>query len=427
MGESTGTLRRVARIGVRATLSVALALGVLSCSDTSDRAIRIGVLMPYSPETSDVVLAMQMAIDDINGAGGANGRPLELVIYDVMWDEDVSYSAFHQAVDDGAVAMIGGYLSRLAVREAEAALELHVPVVGCCSTSDELTNANPPGADRYFFRVAPPDRIQSVVLAARAYDRPDLACRSLAILHTDDSYGSPLAASLATEFEARGGAVVANVSHPFFQQDWTTYVATVAAGTPDCIALISNVDDARGFRSTWIGEGRPAVHWLGTDSVIGEATTPMYADNALSDGIIASAPWSFDRPEAAAFVARFEAEVGHTPTPPASGSFNAAALIGLAIVAADRLDGASVRDAIVGVANAGGTPIEADDLAAGVFAANAGEDLDFVGIGGRLEFDACGDVLGAYALFRLDASAPGGFTLLETGIEPMNVPSPCPQ
>lgn len=427
MGQHSRTARPLARLGLRGVVFAAMACSALSCGDSSSGALRIGVLMPYSPETADVVIAMQMAIDDINDAGGAGGRPLELVVYDVMWDEEVSYDSFHRAVDDGAVAMIGGYLSRLAVREADAASELRVPIVGCCSTADSLTTIQPPGPDRFFFRVAPPDRVQSVVLADVAYTRVDLACRALAIVHTDDAYGNPLAVSLSDAFVALGGAVVANVAHPFFEQDWSSYVATVDAASPDCIAMISNVDDSRGFRSTWIAAGRPAVHWLGSDSVVGEATTPLYADSTLSDGILATQPWAYEGPGARAFIDRFEAELGRTPSAPAAGSYDAASVVGLAVVAAASRDGDAIRDAILSVSNAGGLPIDVDELGAGASAASSGADIDFLGLGGQLEFDACGDVSGAYALIRLDSSSPAGFTLLETGIEPSNVPSPCPQ
>lgn len=297
----------------RSIFLIMCSLLALSCHGGGPAAIRIGVLLPYSPDTVDYFRSMQLAVEDINDAGGVDGRPLELVLYDVMWDADISYDSFHRAVDDGAVAVIGGLASSLAEREAEAALERRVPLVGCCSTSDELTTIQPTGPDRFFFRVAPPDRLQSVVIAERAYNRADLQCRNLGIVHVDDTYGNPLAASLATNFTALGGTIAGSVGHAFFTTDFTAQVTALSAGSPDCVVLVSNVDDGRGFRKTWMDMGRPSVKWLAADAMVGVAIGETYADPHLSDGIEAVFPWSLGTPAADAFLARFSVRFGAEP------------------------------------------------------------------------------------------------------------------
>jgi len=408
-------------------VALALSFGTADCRDEGSEHVRIGVLLPYSTVSADFSHAMEMAIDEINAAGGAHGRSIELVRYDTMFDEGLTDSVFRLAVDDGAVAMLGGLRSRFALVEAAAALDLRVPIVGMSATSDELTTIQPPGESRFFYRVAPPDRLQAVVVADRAYNRGDLACRKLGIVHTDDSYGNGLASLLETQFEARSGAVVATVAHPFLMQDWSGAVATIAAGAPDCVALVSNVDDGRAFRKTWVDSAMPTVHWIATDAMVGTAVTPQYADAHLSDGILAIAPWSIDRPETAEFVSRFQARFGSPPSPWATYAYDAAAVIGFALAAAPTFDGDDVRDALVSVANGGGTPIDAGDLGHGVAAIAAGEDVDYVGMSGHLDFDACGDVIGDYVVLRLDANAPLGFEVVETGINPGVVASTCPQ
>lgn len=416
----------------RRTLTWAACLTILavvtgSCATESREAIRVGVLLPYSPDTADFFLAMQMATDEINAAGGVRGRRIELVLYDVMWDGEASRASFFEAVDDGAVAVIGGLSSALASREQEAAVATRTPLVGCCSTSDRLTTIEPPGPDRFFVRVAPPDRLQSDVIARRAYDRPDLACRALGILYVDDTYGVPLAASIETTFESLGGSVVGTASHPFFASDFSTQVAAISAGNPDCIVLVSNVDDGRGFRVRWEADALPQVHWLATDSMLGVAIGSTYADPHLSDGILTSAPWNLGSPTADAFSARFEARFGTKPVPSSVGSYDAAALVALALVAADSTDGDLIRDAIFEVANPGGDSIGVGELGLGHDAIESGNDVDYRGFSGLLDLDACGDVDGTYALLELDADVPEGFTVVESGLTAIGIPSPCPE
>jgi branched-chain amino acid transport system substrate-binding protein len=400
---------------------------VMSCGGRSSDVLRVGVLLPYSADSADFFRSMQMAIDEVNDAGGAHGKRLELVLYDVMWDAQISYESFYKAAEDGEIAMIGGLASFLARREAEAALELRIPHVGCCATSDTLTTIQPPGADRFFFRVAPADRLQSVVIAERAYNRSDLLCRKLGIVHTDDTYGNPLAASLATAFTALGGDVVAQASQPFFTSDFEASVQTIAAGNPDCIVLVANVDDGRGFRKAWTDGAHATVKWMGSDSMVGEALSETYRDPHLSDGIYVFLPWSLGTPTADAFLARYEARYGRAPLPASVASYDAAAIIALAIVSASSTDGDAIRDALFDVTNVGGEVIEVGDLAHAVALIEAGQDVDYVGFSGTLELDPCGDTIGDYAMLELDADVVGGYTTLEVGLNAEGVPSPCPE
>jgi branched-chain amino acid transport system substrate-binding protein len=410
----------------RFSVLVFCALCLSSCHEDSRAALRVGVLLPYSADTADYFRSMEIAITEVNTAGGVHGRPVELVLYDVMWDAEISFDAFNRAVDDGAVAVIGGLASFLARREADAAALRRIPLVGCCSTSDSLTTIQPPGDDRFFVRVAPPDRIQSVVLADQAYNRPGLACRDLGIVYVNDSYGIGLSESLAVAFEALGGTVAARVPHAFFSQSFTAEVATMALGNPDCIVLVSNVDDGRGFRKAWIDGGLPVVSWLGSDSMMGEALGETYADPHLSDGVEVVLPWSLGTPAADAFISTFEANYGRTPLPASVGTYDAAAILVLALAEADSLSGDDIRDAVFRVANAPGTPIGVGDLGEAIALIEGGRDVDYVGFSSKLELDACGDVVGDYALLRLDADLPGGYSLLETGLTALGVTSPCP-
>src|SRR5690606_10282958 len=184
-------------------------------------------------------------------------------------------------------------------------------------TSDLLTSFNENIADpsdRFFFRTAPPDSVQSLVVAITA---EDLACTRLAILHLGDGYGEPFGLGIESAFEADGRAVVARVPFAEEQASYAAEVMRIRDAMPDCIALVAfPVSGGRILRDWTSLAMRPEVKWIGTDGVRAPGFVDEVGDPALLDGFYGTSPVTDGAtPEYNDFHARYEAVFGSAPLP----------------------------------------------------------------------------------------------------------------
>jgi ABC-type branched-subunit amino acid transport system substrate-binding protein len=128
-------------------------------SETRFERVRIGVitsltggLESFGPGWRDAAL---LAAQEVNAAGGVlEGRLIEIVVADDQTNADVGRSAATRLIEeDGVVALIGAASSSVSLQVAEVAFAAEVPQVSCCSTSPDLTTAQPE-SDRYLFRTS---------------------------------------------------------------------------------------------------------------------------------------------------------------------------------------------------------------------------------------------------------------------------------
>lgn len=377
--------------------------------------VKIGIITPLTgdlgtdgPGWRD---AARLAAREINAAGGPlPGRPIELVVVDDETSAMRGQPLARQLIEeDGVVAIVGAAASSVSLEVAQVATEARVPQVSCCSTSDLLTSFNEnitEESDRFFFRTAPPDSLQSVVVAIAARD---LACERLAILHLDDGYGEPFGLGIESAFEADGGpAVVARVPFPEEQASYTAEVTQIRDAMPDCIALVGfPVNGGRILRDWNSLPTRPTVTWIGTDGVRAPGFVDAVGDPALLDGFYGTSPLTDPAtPEYNDFHERYEAVFGAPPVPFSSSQYDAVALLALAIAQAGSVDGDAIRDALRSVSSPPADPggvVQSGRVAEGLAEIREGREVDYLGASGGTDFDAAGNVAAPYEIWRYDA------------------------
>jgi branched-chain amino acid transport system substrate-binding protein len=136
----------------------ALLLTGCGASDT----IRIGYLGPLTGDLasggSDMLNATRLAVDEVNAAGGINGKQVELIAEDGRCNAGDAASATQKLVNiDKVVAIIGGFCSSESLAAAPIAAAGKVPVIASISSSPKLTGFSP-----YFFRNYPSDSLKGV-------------------------------------------------------------------------------------------------------------------------------------------------------------------------------------------------------------------------------------------------------------------------
>lgn len=182
--------------------AVAMVAGLLSgCAAADGGPIRIGVAGSFSdPIGLPMKLAAELAAEEINSAGGINGRLLELVARDDYADPDSAVFVATDLYDSDVVAVVGHLFSgtTLAASPVYNGGGDPVAAISPSSSSPEVSSAGD-----HTFRVCPSDLAHGAALAHWVRDR--LGLQRGAVLYLNDQYGRGIRQTFVAEFVQLGG------------------------------------------------------------------------------------------------------------------------------------------------------------------------------------------------------------------------------
>ena len=238
------------------------------------------------------------------------------------------------------------------------------------ATSPALSEAEDDGL---FFRVAPSDARQGEVMTNVLQDR---GIESVALTYTNNDYGKGLADAFQASFEAAGGTVTISAAHEDGKGDYSSEVAALAAAGGDVLVVAGYTDQGgKGIIQNALDTGAFDTFVL-PDGMVGQQLVDDIGD-ALN-GSFGQLPGT-DSPGTELFHA-MATEAGFDGTGAfAPESYDAAALIMLAMEAAGSNQSADFKDKVMDVANAPGIEIFPGELAKAIELLKAGEEIDYVG------------------------------------------------
>lgn len=355
--------------------------------------LKIGVLMPFTGDLSDfgpaLANAAQLAVDEINAAGGVNGQPVELAEGDSGTSPQQGVEEARRLVEvEGVHAIVGAAASGVSAQVAESVTgPSGVVTISPASTSPALSTAND---EDFFFRVVISDAAQGVVLADVATEQ---GFASACVLYTNNAYGQGLSESFAQSFTEAGGTVTAQVPHEQQQPSYQSEISTCTEGGPDVMVAASYPESAGVYLREAVESGS-VDQFLFVD---GTKAPEMFEQLGwdVFDGMYGTAPGSVETDLGGAFDAAYEEAYGELPPLPfLRQTYDAVYLIALAAEVADSVDRTDIRDTLRDIANAPGELVNPgpDGWAAALELAEAGEDVDYEGAAGPIEFDDNGDI-----------------------------------
>lgn len=199
-----------------ATVGLAMLAG---CSGNGGQAqapaggdtIKIGVNFELSGDVATYgqanVQGIEMAAEEINAAGGINGKQIELIKYDTKSDAaEATTLATKLMTQDKVIAVVGPATSGATKATLPVAENNKVPVVSPSATADDVTvDAN--GVKQFAFRTCYNDSFQGT--AAAEYAVSKFSAKKAVILRDSSSdYSKGLADAFRTTFTAAGGEIV---------------------------------------------------------------------------------------------------------------------------------------------------------------------------------------------------------------------------
>ncbi len=384
-------------------LASAASLLAVSAASAQDGPVRLGVILgftgPIESLTPQMADGAELAMAEVTASGQLMGG---LAVESVRADSTCIDSAVAQAAAerlitaDGVHGIVGADCSGVTTSIlSNVAVANGMVMISPSATSPALTEIEDNGL---FFRTSPSDARQGVVMTEVIMDR---GIMEVAVTYTNNDYGQGLADSFAAAFEAAGGTVTLVTAHEDGRGDYSAEIGELDAAGGEALVVAGYVDQGgSGIIQAALDTGAFDT-FVFPDGMVSQALTENFGTDI--DGSFGQHPGT-DSQGAAIFEGMAE-EAGFDGTSPfAKESYDAAALILLAMQAAGSMDPADYAAAVMDVANAPGTPINPGELGRALELIAAGEDIDYVGAS-AVELIGPGESAGNYREIMIEDGA----------------------
>ena len=330
-----------------ATLLVGGALAGCGGSGADSNEIKVGAdfemtgnVANYGSATLD---GLKLAIDEVNEAGGVDGKKITLVTADNKSEASEAVNAATKLISDDKVSVIvGPAVTANVIAESQVATDNKVPVIAPDGTSPDVTVEN--GKTKPFiFRSCFIDPQQGTVMAKFASE--NLKAKT-AVIYVDNStdYSKSLGKVFKEKFEAAGGKVVMEEAFLAKDQDFKATLTKLKTANADILFVPAYYEEVGKIvkQARELGMTMPI---LGTDGW----DDPKVADIAGADALnntFFSTHYSDKDEEVKGFVDAFHQKYGHAPNVFAALGYDAGKMLIDAIRRAGSADPEKIRQAI---------------------------------------------------------------------------------
>ena len=377
-------------------LLLATAASAVICSSAlaDGHSIKVGVILgftgPIESLTPPMADSAELAFKEVSDSGMfLDGNVIEPVRADsTCVDAAAATAAAERLISaEGVAAIMGADCSGVTTAVANnVAVPNGVVMVSPSATSPALSTIED---NDLFFRTAPSDARQGEVLASILKDK---GITSVAVTYTNNDYGKGLSDSFISNYESMGGSVTINAAHEDGKGDYSAEVGALAAAGGDLLVVLGYADQGGvGIIQSAVDSGAFDMFALGDG---------MYADSLIAaigddlNGTIGSVPWSQGE-GADKFAALTEAAGVNGDSSFTRESYDAGALIALAMQAGGEASREAVAANLLAVANAPGEKIYPGELAKGLEILKSGGQVDYVGAT-NVELIGPGEAAGTY-------------------------------
>jgi branched-chain amino acid transport system substrate-binding protein len=276
-------------------LLAALVLGACAPAATPASVLVVGLMLPLTGPSAGLaheeLNGIQIAMEEVNRAGGAAGKQVRLVTRDVN-SREATAGVVDQLRRAGATLVMGSYDSSLSIPAAHAASAAGMVYWETGSVADQLTGEGLPDV----FRVGPAgsnlgsgSAVFAATQLAPRLGKPAGQLR-VSVVQVDDAYGHSVAAAALSKAQQLGFAVAGPATYVAWHPDWTGVFSFVNASRPDILVLASHVPDGIAFRREMLARG------IRVKALIGSTMAECGPDFGRALGADAVGIFASDRP-----------------------------------------------------------------------------------------------------------------------------------
>ncbi|MCI1207934.1 MAG: ABC transporter substrate-binding protein [Treponema sp.] len=336
-------MKKITKVALFSVLAAAFgSFAFAGGSKDTGNTVTIGGIFPLSGAVAvygtECKNGIDLAIEELNAAGGIDGKKIVLISEDDEGNPEKTVSAYKKlTTKDGVKIIIGSLTSGCTQAITNLAQAQKVLQIAPAATAPAITDAG-----NFIFRACFIDPFQGTVGGKFAAD--NLGCKKAAVLYdVGNDYSSGLTDNFQKSFKANGGTIVAVESYATGDKDFNAQLTKIKNASPDVVylpdyygtvALIAKQLRAQGINTPIVG----ADGWDGLTSNAGdEVLNGYYSNHYASD--------STD-PAVQKFVQAFNAKYSKDPNAFAALGYDCVYLLRDAIVKAGTTDSTAVRDAL---------------------------------------------------------------------------------
>lgn len=238
-------LKNIIKVVAIITIAAIAGIFTVSCGKKDgDIKIKVGVILPLTGALAKFgeieKKSFDLAVDEINAAGGVNGKKIELIMEDTSGKPEVARKSIEKLITQDKVVVVGGgYASAETWAALSVAQQQKVPFLVNTGSTDKITEQG----WEYIFRLNQPvseyPNALKTFLKAAAKD-----VKTVAILHENSTFGQDGSAEFLKTCEEIGLKVLVKVGYEKGAIDFKPLLTNVKSKNPDMIYMISYVMDA---------------------------------------------------------------------------------------------------------------------------------------------------------------------------------------
>ena len=292
------------------------------------------------------VKGIEMAVEEINAAGGIDGKQIEIVKYDTKSEPaEATTLATKLMTQDDVLTIIGPATSGSFKATIPVANQNEIPVISGSATADDVTVSNGQ-LQEYAFRTCFSDSYQGTAMANFATKNRD-AKTAVIIKDTSSDYAKGLADNFKATFEANGGTIVAEEGYAAGETNFNTILTRIKAQDFEVIYMPGYYEEV-GLaikQARDLGINQPILGGDGFDSPV---LLEKAGAAALNDVFYTNHYSSLDKSNTKVqeFIAAFNEKYGEDPNAFHALGYDTAYFVANAIGNASELTGPAIKDAM---------------------------------------------------------------------------------
>ena len=336
--------------------------------ETTGETIKIGLNYELSGGTATYgqssVDGIELAVKEINEAGGVNGKQVELVKYDNKSDASEAFTlATKLMTSDGVVAVLGPATTGNFKAVIPVAEQNKILVASGSATGDDVTvefnedgeveydeNGKPTTLKEYAFRICFNDSFQGTAMAKFAANNLN-ATKAVVIADNSSDYGKGLAKAFIETFTEGGGTIVSEESYVAKDTDFSATITKLTGMDFDVIFIPGYYEEVGLIIKTARAQGIDCPI-LGADGFDSPELINLAGADALNNVYFCNHYSSLSEdPTVTSFIEAFKAEYNAEPDAFNALGYDLAKFVCDAIGRADELTGEAVKTALENTEN----------------------------------------------------------------------------
>ena len=305
-----------------------------SADGAGTETIKLGVVGPLTGGYANYGLSVQhgaqLAVDEINAAGGVNGKQLELSAQDSQGDPESAVAAYGKLMDWGMNVFLGGVLSGETASVVAAAKADDMFIMETTGSADKCIDGNDKA-----FRICFYDSYQGT--AAADYLKDNALADEVGVFYqSDNDYSAGLYNAFVAECEKTGVTIKETQTFTTATNtDFSTQVNALVNSGVKVVFIPIYAEEASTFPTQAKGKFAEDVYFFGADGLDG-ILGKVSQDVTIADNVLMMTPFAADSAAAnvQAFVSAYQANYNATPDQFAADAYDAVYVVKAAVEAA---------------------------------------------------------------------------------------------